>query len=435
MPDLSQLNGPNTLLGALLAAIVLIALATSAVSALARRRRDTASLSAIDFVRTSFASQLARGVPMEELLLQMVEALRDGFKLDSVELWLCVGGSLRLAAAEPRAEKEPIPITSAEETIAANANVSSASWARVWMPALLEERRDASLRLAPISNSGQLLGLVVVERTLKSESLAAEVDRTLEEVARELGVALKKAQLDLSLHQSLEQLRRQAAELQASRGRLVAAADEERRRIERNLHDGAQQHLVALSVKVRLLEQLAERDPQRAKALMDQLQDDVTSAIEELRSLAHGIYPPLLSSAGLGVALRAACRRAALSASADADGVGRYAPEVEAAVYFCCLEALQNAGKYAGVQASARVRIWEDAGGLLFEVSDDGVGFEVGRRDEGAGLTNMRDRLGAVGGTLRLESGPGQGTRVCGVVPVSAISNGRITERRAEPPI
>ena len=96
---------------------------------------------------------------------------------------------------------------------------------------------------------------------------------------------------------------------------------------------------------------------------------------------------------------------------------------------------MQNAGKYAGAEATARVRIWENAGGLLFEVSDDGVGFEVGRRDEGAGLTNMRDRLGAVGGTLRLESGPGQGTRLCGVVPVTATNNGRITQRRSEPPI
>ena len=422
------------MLAALVAAILVFALATSAATALSRRRRETKSLSAIDFVRSSFASQLVRGVPLDELLLQMVEALRDGFKLDAAELWLLEAGTLRLGAAEPRTQRNPIAITPAEEAIVANAHVSSASWARVWLPALLDGREQVTLRVAPISNSGQLFGLVVAERAPRSKDLAAHIDVTLEEVARELGVALKKAHLDSSLQDSLEQLRRQATELQASRGRLVAAADAERRRIERNLHDGAQQHLVALAVKVRLLEQFAERDPERARSLANQLQDDVRSAIEELRSLAHGIYPPLLSSAGLGVALRAACRRAALSASADADGVGRYAPEVEAAVYFCCLEALQNAGKYAGEQASARVRIWEDAGGLLFEVSDDGVGFEVGRRDEGAGLTNMRDRLGAVGGTLRLQSEPGHGTRVSGVVPVSATNNGRIAQRRAEAP-
>jgi signal transduction histidine kinase len=419
VPDLSQLNHPNVLLGALVAAILVIALAASAVSALARRRRETASLSAIDFVRSSFASQLSRGVPMDELLLQMVEALRDGFKLDGAELWLCEAGSLRLAAAEPRTERKPIAIMPAEETIATNARVSSAAWAKVWLPALLEGRDGAMLRVAPVSHSGQLFGLVVVERARKGESLAAEVDVTLEEVARELGVALNKARLDSSLQDSLERLQRQAAELQASRGRLVAAADAERRRIERNLHDGAQQHLVAIAVKVRLLEQLAERDPERARSLMTQLQNDVTSAIEELRSLAHGIYPPLLSSAGLGQAMSAACRRAPLPADVEADGVGRHSPEVEAAVYFCCLEALQNAAKYAGSEASARVRIWEEAAGLLFEVSDDGAGFEPGRHAEGAGLTNMRDRLGAVGGTLRVESN-GHGTRVHGAVPASS---------------
>jgi len=261
----------------------------------------------------------------------------------------------------------------------------------------------------------------VAERARNGESLATEVDVTLDEVARELGVALKKAHLDASLQNTLEQLRQQAAELQASRGRLVAAADAERRRIERNLHDGAQQHLVALAVKVRLLEQFAERDPERARSLMNQLQDDVTSAIEELRSLAHGIYPPLLSSAGLGVAMSAACRRAPLPASVEAAGVARHALEIEAAVYFCCLEALQNAAKHAGPEASARVRIWEDAGGLLFEVSDDGAGFDTNRHPDGIGLTNMRDRLGAVGGTLRVKSN-GSGTRIHGAVPVSETS-------------
>ncbi len=417
MPDLSQL-GPNVLLAALVVAILLIALATGAATAVARRRREVASLSAIDFVRSSFASQLSRGVPMDELLLQMVEALKDGFKLDAAEVWLCEAGSLRLAAAEPGKERKPVPISPAEETIAANAHVSSAAWVKVWLPALSEGRGQATLRIAPVSNSGQLFGLVVAERARKGESLAAEVDVTLEELARELGVALKKAHLDSSLQDSLEQLRGQAAELQASRGRLVAAADAERRRIERNLHDGAQQHLVALAVKVRLLEQLSERDPERARALMKQLQDDVMAAMEELRSLAHGIYPPLLSSAGLGVAMSAACRLAPVPTSLDANAVGRYAPEIEAAVYFCCLEALQNAAKYAGATASARVRIWEDGGGLLFEICDDGAGFEPNRHAEGAGLTNMRDRIGAVGGTLRVESGGG-GTLIRGVLPLS----------------
>lgn len=408
---------PAYLLVGLLAVVVLAAVLYSVAASAARRRSQGASLSAIDFARGSFARQLNTGVPMGELLLQLVEALRDTFKLDSTELWLCENSALRLAASEPRHERSSVPITMAEESIAANARVSSAAWAKVWLPSLLDGRIEQSMRIAPVSHSGQLFGLIVAERARRGDSLAEEADNTLEEVAREVGVALNKARLDTALQESLDRLRRQAAELQASRGRLVAAADEERRRIERNLHDGAQQHLVALAIKTRLVEQLKESDPQRAQSLMKQLQDDVNSAIEELRSLAHGIYPPLLSSAGLGEAMTAACRRASLPASVEADAVSRYAPEIEAAVYFCCLEALQNAAKHAGEGASARIRIWEEAGGLLFQVSDDGTGFENNGRAEGAGLTNMRDRLGAVGGTLHVQSN-GHGTQIQGVVPV-----------------
>ena len=413
------MDSAGLILVGLLAAMLALGAVYGLIASSTRRRKDSGSLSAIDFARGSFATQLSHGVPMADLLLQMVEAMRDSFKLDAAELWLSEGGVLRLTASEPKRARAPINITPAEESIAVNARVSGAAWAKVWLPDLLRERPETYLRVAPVSHSAQLFGLLVAERARKGEQLAAEADETLAEVAREVGVAVNKARLDSALQESLDRLRKQAVELQASRGRLVAAADAERRRIERNLHDGAQQHLVALSVKVRLVEQLADRDPERAKALMNQLQDDVRSAVEELRSLAHGIYPPLLSSSGLGEAMSAACRRSPLPTSVDADGVGRYAPEIEAAVYFCCLEALQNAAKHAGAGASARVRIWEEAGGLLFEVSDDGAGFENGGHTEGAGLTNMRDRLGAVGGTVRIESSGNGGTRVQGAVPVS----------------
>ncbi len=243
---------------------------------------------------------------------------------------------------------------------------------------------------------------------------------TLEEVAREVGVAVNKARLDAALQQSLDQLRRQATELQASRGRLVAAADEERRRIERNLHDGAQQYLVAMAIKARLIEQLSNRDPERARQLLHQLQLDATAALDELRAFAHGIYPPLLSSSGLAEALSAACRRAALPASVDVIGVGRHPAEIESAVYFCCLEALQNAGKYAGAGASAHIRLWEDSRVLRFEVADDESGFESNGQNAGAGLTNMRDRLGAVGGSITVESAPGRGTKLSGTLPLGA---------------
>jgi signal transduction histidine kinase len=198
----------------------------------------------------------------------------------------------------------------------------------------------------------------------------------------------------------------------------VSAADGARRRIERNLHDGAQQHLVALAVKVRLVQQLAASDPVRAGALLDELGQDLQGAIDELRSLAHGIYPPLLSSRGLAEALAAACRRATIPAELVVEELGRYPPELESAIYFCCVEALQNGAKHAGTEATAQVRVWEEARTLRFEVRDDGTGFDLNGARLGAGLTNMADRLGAVGGFLDLDSAPGRGTVVGGRIPL-----------------
>jgi signal transduction histidine kinase len=172
-------------------------------------------------------------------------------------------------------------------------------------------------------------------------------------------------------------------------------------------------------IKARLIEQVSGRDPERAMQLVHQLQQDATAALDELRALAHGIYPPLLSSSGLAEALSAACRRAPLPASVEVNGVGRHPAEIESAIYFCCLEALQNAGKYAGPGATARIRLWEEPQALRFEVTDDGSGFESNGQNSGAGLTNMRDRLGAVGGSINVESAPGRGTKLSGTLPLA----------------
>ena len=163
------------------------------------------------------------------------------------------------------------------------------------------------------------------------------------------------------LQASLDELRQRNLELRASRARIVAASDQSRRQIERNLHDGAQQHLVAMAVKIGLARRMLGSDPTTADAMLEELRSDVQDTLTELRELAHGIYPPLLRDRGLLEALQTAANRASLPTTVDADGTGRYAEGVETAVYFCCLEAMQNAGKHAGEGAELTVKVSVDA--------------------------------------------------------------------------
>jgi signal transduction histidine kinase len=216
----------------------------------------------------------------------------------------------------------------------------------------------------------------------------------------------------------VDAVRRQADELRESRARVVAAADAERRRIERDLHDGAQQHLIGLVVNVQVARELAISDPSRVRVVLDGLSNDIHVAIDELRDLAHGIYPPVLVDRGLPDAVLAALERAPVQGCVDAAGVGRYAVDLEATVYFCCLEAIQNTAKHAGTGARVMVRIWEEDATLLFEIADDGSGFELGTHLGGVGLANMRDRVGALGGQLHVAAAAGEGTRVVGGVPL-----------------
>jgi signal transduction histidine kinase len=207
-------------------------------------------------------------------------------------------------------------------------------------------------------------------------------------------------------------------DLRASRQRLVAAADEARRRLERNLHDGAQQRLVALRITLGLARQVAGSSPQEADELLAQTEREAQDALEELRDLARGIYPPLLADLGLAAALEAQARKAALPVTVEARNLGRYSQDIEAAVYFCVLEALQNAAKYAQA-GQARVTLGHDGRALTFTVGDDGRGFDQAATPMGTGVQGMADRLAALGGTLRVTSAPGHGTQVTGRVPVA----------------
>jgi signal transduction histidine kinase len=223
------------------------------------------------------------------------------------------------------------------------------------------------------------------------------------------------AGLSLDNERLAAELRARLVELQASRARLVQTADTERRRIERNLHDGAQQQLVALKISLGLARQLVTSPPE-APGLLAQTEHQAAEALEELRELARGIYPPLLADLGLRAALEAQARKAALPVTIEAADLGRYPQQIEAAVYFCVLEALQNTAKYAQASA-AQVILGGDGQHLVFTVTDDGKGFDPATTPKGTGLQGIADRLGALGGTIDVTAAPGHGTRLTGRVP------------------
>jgi signal transduction histidine kinase len=215
-----------------------------------------------------------------------------------------------------------------------------------------------------------------------------------------------------------DELRALLNDLRAAQRRVAAAGDAERERVERNLHDGAQQRLVAMRIRLGLAADRIELDPTQARHELDLLGAELDEALSELRELAHGLYPELLASQGLAAAVSAAARRATIPVEVDRADFGRLPRPVESAAYFCCLEALQNAVKHAGDGARVRIHLEVTGGALRFEVSDTGVGFDRSKVGDGHGLTNLTDRLGALGGEAAIASSPGRGTTVAGQIPL-----------------
>jgi signal transduction histidine kinase len=228
-------------------------------------------------------------------------------------------------------------------------------------------------------------------------------------------LAAENAKLDAGWSEALQ-------ELKHSRARVVRAADDERRKVERNLHDSVQQHLVSIKL---LLEMEAEDGASSRERLLA-LAQSVDAALEKVREVAHGLYPPLLNSFGLPAALRDVREHAAPPLQIDAVGVGRYPPEIESAVYYCCLEAIQNAAKHGGRGVRVSVALAEENGRLTFRVVDDGPGFSLAEA-RGFGLQNMEDRLGALGGQLTISTAPGRGTTLSGQVPLRTDYSGAVT--------
>src|SRR5438034_574734 len=296
----------------------------------------------------------------------MAHIVAEGSGAERVVVWLRVDDELRPGASSGGGpDAAPLPVDGQA------------------MPALPDT--DMSV---PVLHQGELLGAISIKMP-KDEALRPAGEQLVADVASQAGLVLSNVGL-------IEDLR-------ASRQRLVAAQDETRRRLERNIHDGAQQDLVALAIKLRLAETTVNEEP--ARLMLGELQADAAGALQNLRDLARGIYPPLLADLGLVAALSAQAGKSPVPVAVDADAIGRFGQDTEAAVYFCCLEALQNIAKYAHA-TQARICLQTQNGALRVTVSDDGTGYDVGHTPMGSGQRNMADRLAALGGRLEVRSPP-----------------------------
>jgi signal transduction histidine kinase len=299
-------------------------------------------------------------------------------------VWLRVGGELRPASSWPSDVAPRLPV-------------------RVVGERLPEIEGETAVE---VRDKGELLGALSVA-TAPNDPMTVAKERLVRDLASQAGLVLRNVRL--------------VEELRAAQRRIVAAQDEERRRLERNIHDGAQQQLVALSVKLRLAESLMAKDPAKAQAMLEDVRNETQITLEDLRDLARGIYPPLLADKGLAAALEAQARKSPMPVDVSPDGVRRYPQDVEAAVYFCVLEALQNAAKYSGASRTS-VELGERDGWLTFKVVDDGAGFDPASVARGSGLQGIADRLSALDGKVEVRSAMGEGTTIVGRIPVATVA-------------
>jgi signal transduction histidine kinase len=382
---LGVITSGNESSGSVFVVALLLGLAFRPVTRFARRIADRVVYGrrATPYeVLTEFSERVGESYATEDVLGRMAQILGQATGAGSARVWLRLGPELRPAASWP-SDAEP----------AAAAFVASEALPTIEGETVVEVR-----------DRGELLGALSVAMP-PSDPMNPSKERLVRDLASQAGLVLRNVRL--------------VEELRASQRRLVRAQDQERRRLERNIHDGAQQQLVALSVKTRLARDLTARDPARAAEMLTQIDAEIQSAVDDLRDLARGIYPPLLIDKGLAAALDAQARRSPVPITIRADGLGRYAPEVEAAVYFSCLEALQNVAKYAEA-SSTTVILAQTNGHLTFEVMDDGRGFDPTAERTGTGLQGIADRLGALHGEVTIRSEPGAGTRVRGRIEVGA---------------
>ncbi len=333
-------------------------------------------------VLTTFGRRMSETYATDDVVGRTAQLLATATGASSAVVWLRVGREIRPAGAWP----SDGPIGDAMALEGDELPMLPADWAE------------------PVRDRGELLGALAVTMPA-NDPIGPGRQRLIRDLADQAGLALRNVRL--------------IEELRASRQRLVAAQDEGRRRLERNIHDGVQQQLVALAVKLRLADAMIERDPVRAHDAIAALQDDANAALDDLRNLARGIYPPLLADQGLRAALEAQAQKAITPVRVDAASIGRYPRDIESTVYFCALEAMNNIAKYASA-STASVSVEQTDGLLRFMVRDDGRGFDPDAVAGGTGLQGMADRLEAVGGSLLIESAIGAGTTVIGTVPAAS---------------
>jgi signal transduction histidine kinase len=381
---------PNHLLGVV--AAIVIALGVDPVRVRLRRFGDRVAFGSRAEpyeVLAGLSQRLQADQEPADVLRLLAQSLTEGTSATATTVWLRVRDELRPAASWPPDADVPDPVPVAGDSLAG-------------VPG---DRCEA------IVHGGELLGAITL-RTRHAEPLPVEADRLVRDLAGHAGLVLRNLRLTAELQERVDELRE-------SRQRLVSAQDAERRRIERDLHDGAQQQLVAVKVRLSLARSAAEDAGNDEVAdSLGEVAGQLTEAIEALRELAHGIYPPRLAADGLLRALRSRASMTPFELEVEGD-VGRLTPEVEAAVYFCCLEAMQNTAKYASATC-VRVDLALEDGWLRFTVADDGVGFDPEAVGRGAGTTNMRDRIDALGGRLDITSRPGSGAVVAGAVPAAS---------------
>lgn len=348
-------------------------------------------------VLSQFSDSVSSAYATNELPSRMAMLLAQGTGAVWAQVWLTASDHLTLAATWPpgaNADRMPPP-PRPEDTVVTS----------------------EGLRALPVRQGGQLLGVLRLQER-PGLVLTLVEERLFAGLAAQAGLVLKWAGLHTELDDRRAQLLVRSEEIKASRERLIETQDAERSRLERDLHDGAQQHLVALTVNLRLAHTIVDRSPDRAARVLAEQAVAARVAIETLSALSRGIYPKQLADEGLGAALRSAVAGSAMPVVVDTHSLTRPPAPIEAALYFCCMEAVQNAAKHSGAD-TVSVRVDEEADRWLLTVTDDGTGFD--RSDaaavSGVGLSNMRDRLDAVGGTVEVVSLERAGTTVTAVIP------------------